>query len=715
MAPTPDSFRVFRVKKFVLKGAYEFHARLEAFLDVLPKLTVLVLDGLIKGPLRIDILLGSCPSLQTLSIEYALSDHVLWGPPRFINDEQRQQLECSVAAHIERPLDPPPPSGHGLQKLVLRHVTSSQAVLQTMLQALPSLSSLEVRFLQIPNSHLSNPGIFDRFVFYQSLSGSCPKLQSLHLSFFRRQLTVEDAVTMCEALPTLTGLSFPCQDLESYRRSSAHQQAVGAIMGSTLPTTGILEFYVNHLTSLELIAYRYSQEDSLISNLHAFLTEATHLRHLVAPRVFYWTEFLEMLEIKDNTFTTTNSRLASTAGGENWASSRTKTWGWACRRLETLHLGFKPKDGTNYGYSAGTAAEKSRVMFGFIARFCPELKDLRIRKIALDMSLEGGFCLLTQLKQLERLTVWSQTRLLSLAESDLDWIGYSAVEDPAVADDQKDAPMIEAATTVTPPLTKTTPSTTTKAAISTSTAIAIATGTVSTTTAPITVTVDTIPANSTSTANGTSTANDTSTAKKGTKKFIKSFFRRLSSSSSSSPSAISSSTTSSNTRPPTIQKPEINPPAAAQAQAPGTLLLLPAVDHTLHASQIHVPVPVQKAETLAEQHTDSYNHMPPRVHAVFKKDEEWYSKRLLLPSSSKWKFVIAHKNRPCLRSTTEQAARIQEAPFASKEISTYRCWPHLRSMVWAVDPQDLDIATTKLITTLRPDINFKVQQYIAQW
>ncbi|KAG0342088.1 hypothetical protein BG000_006959 [Podila horticola] len=45
----------------------------------------------------------------------------------------------------------------------------------------------------------------------------------------------------------------------------------------------------------------------------------------------------------------------------------------------------------------------SRILCGYLSRFCPGLEDLSIQYFQLDMALQGGFCLLTQLGRLKRL------------------------------------------------------------------------------------------------------------------------------------------------------------------------------------------------------------------------------------------------------------------------------------------------------------------------
>lgn len=44
-----------------------------------------------------------------------------------------------------------------------------------------------------------------------------------------------------------------------------------------------------------------------------------------------------------------------------------------------------------------------RILCGYLSRLCPRLEDLSIQYIQLDMTLQGGFCLLTRLGRLRRL------------------------------------------------------------------------------------------------------------------------------------------------------------------------------------------------------------------------------------------------------------------------------------------------------------------------
>lgn len=49
--------------------------------------------------------------------------------------------------------------------------------------------------------------------------------------------------------------------------------------------------------------------------------------------------------------------------------------------------------------------EVSRVLFGYLARFCPQLQEVSLRCYKLTLSLRGGFTLLTRIKTLKKIAI----------------------------------------------------------------------------------------------------------------------------------------------------------------------------------------------------------------------------------------------------------------------------------------------------------------------
>ncbi|KAF9341017.1 hypothetical protein BGZ91_011356 [Linnemannia elongata] len=105
---------------------------------------------------------------------------------------------------------------------------------------------------------------------------------------------------------------------------------------------------------------------------------------------------------------------------------------WACRGLQTCHLSFD---------EPGREQRASRILYGYLSRVCPRLRDLKICfpsvflengsdtsvKASLFLNLASGFCLLTRLKDLESLWI-DQVDLsgLVLESCAIDWMAHSS-------------------------------------------------------------------------------------------------------------------------------------------------------------------------------------------------------------------------------------------------------------------------------------------------
>lgn len=79
---------------------------------------------------------------------------------------------------------------------------------------------------------------------------------------------------------------------------------------------------------------------------------------------------------------------------------------WACRDLKTLSISLDNTLMMCHRRREGFLME-SRHVFGYLSRVCPKLKDLSIELRCPVFSLESGLCLLTRLRDLQRLKVCS--------------------------------------------------------------------------------------------------------------------------------------------------------------------------------------------------------------------------------------------------------------------------------------------------------------------
>ncbi|KAF9158584.1 hypothetical protein BGX20_003330 [Mortierella sp. AD010] len=390
---TLANHRQIQLQKLILTKVQKFEKRFENLLEIFPMLTCLELVDAVNTKVDMNIVLEVCPNLRRFVLEFALSDEILWATTT---------ITTSILGTPSHSI-----FTHNLDTLILRHAKMDQISLESLCAALPNLLSIELRFLRVIQVR-GDSVLFNRRGFYRSLARSCPRIESLHFSLYHCSLTEKDSVTLQDSFPVLKELSMAGKDLDD------------GVFGHRYK---LLEYYSNFLTKLEILCYTTSQSTRFLERIHQFLCSARHLRHLIAPRLQYLTEYLDLVEAYDPEYNTgsheheiTFYRPSGVAAGQNmeW---KIPVRQWACQDLETLHLSFTAFHGSS------TNAEHSRIMFGHISRYCPRLKDLFISKQTLNLHIDGGLCLLTRLKHLERLKISSHTKYFNLEVSDIDWIG----------------------------------------------------------------------------------------------------------------------------------------------------------------------------------------------------------------------------------------------------------------------------------------------------
>ncbi|KAG0322839.1 hypothetical protein BGZ97_003396 [Linnemannia gamsii] len=206
--------------------------------------------------------------------------------------------------------------------------------------------------------------------------------------------------------------------------------------------TRYLSELANVVTSLELY-WPERVHSSLDSGLHAYLCASPHLVHLKASSIALLFDHLDVHHRGDSYYSRLYSQdhcLSSTNHANNNHNDDPIATGplrvWKCRNLRTLHLAFH-----NHGLSLLTSPVHSRVLFGYISRVCPQLRDLEIHIPEqtrwahdqhfpnLDMRLQGGLCLLTRLKHLESLRLGRVQQCMTFDPVHLNWMvasGHSA-------------------------------------------------------------------------------------------------------------------------------------------------------------------------------------------------------------------------------------------------------------------------------------------------
>ncbi|KAF9335405.1 hypothetical protein BGZ91_010496 [Linnemannia elongata] len=191
----------------------------------------------------------------------------------------------------------------------------------------------------------------------------------------------------------------------------------------------LLEHQPNNITFLELCG-SVSSEHLVQGRLHHYLCASPHLLHLKALAFPFHIEHLDLHgllpPVKDR------YHPAYLPGV------------WKCRKLRTLHVRIvTPR--SDAGLRPPPMPEHSRIAFGYIARVCPELREIEFANSGygaedpyLNLTLLGGLCLLGRLQHLERLSSGTWKKRGVLNTRNLEWIVESGRTEPKKAKRQKE-------------------------------------------------------------------------------------------------------------------------------------------------------------------------------------------------------------------------------------------------------------------------------------
>lgn len=293
-----------------------------------------------------------------------------------------------------------------LRSLTLRNVGFPQQDLESLLKHLPWLRELRIIdiFLASPptSPRIYGPGDFisKRGATYFNRSQFMDYVRSLGLGLTAFHLSTNDMYG------TLAEPSFQQLFQELAPTMTTFSLSTGDMTMPLIASLG-LGTLRNVITTLELVRMAYNPE--LSSVLCEFLCNAPFLLHLKASRVMYYTQLMDL-----------NS--CDGLDGPEPAEERLTPKVWACRGLQTLHLGFSKRRGN------GTKMDiQSRIVFGYISKVCPCLRDVEIYIVRGTLAQEGGLCLLTRITGLERLLVEVEGYSEVGGEHDLDWVARSHV------------------------------------------------------------------------------------------------------------------------------------------------------------------------------------------------------------------------------------------------------------------------------------------------
>ncbi|KAF9927768.1 hypothetical protein FBU30_002885 [Linnemannia zychae] len=379
------------LRELEIIGSLDIGTSLPPILPCLYALTRLQLELNCDTTLHMGQLLRACPMLKDIHAK-ALSTHCLelpgpWFP--FAKDSHK-------------------PKALRLLSLVLERVRLPQYSLEDLLSIAPHLQKLKLIGLTRvnpaqPQNNIGSHVQYDASRLYQHIQSLDLPLRSFHFSIRDQPLTTSE----------LREMMFDIVHLPLGARSE------WAFWTPDLTPTMLrnLNDVPNVVTTLEIFCETISNCGP-DSGLYRYLCASPHLMHLRAPNTAYLVEHMDLHQ-------RLRGRYLPAAG----PAQTIRPGIWKCRNLQTLHLAFHSRRDSTL-----SSPTNARLIFGYLSRVCPQLRDLgiyttescmlnnRIYAPVLHMRLQGGFCLLARLKNLERLRIGSSDRLIAYKSWDLKWM-----------------------------------------------------------------------------------------------------------------------------------------------------------------------------------------------------------------------------------------------------------------------------------------------------
>ncbi|KAG0281221.1 hypothetical protein BGZ95_005826 [Linnemannia exigua] len=357
------------LKSLTVSGPVNIHLRIAPLLPYMASLTSLHLQSVSSTSYTIALLLESCPQLRVLDIHSGSSLH-----PRRLH-----VLEAG------KTLGP-----YKLHTLSLYKVCITQASIETTVASCSKLKSLSLIDLIDPplpilESDITATTRIDKRRLITTIGESCPNLRHLHCSANQGQRAMVSPMSL---FTNLDSLGLPAQ----------------AICPELVT---IIQEYTTVLTSLTIEGVSDNNAE-LSASLHQYLcTAARHLKQLDASHVHLDDRLL-------NLGATIHPPTAPAAISPTSVTPPDKIW--ACRNLISLNISFGTQE-----EAVRNLAESSRIIFGYISQVCPRLQHLKVSRNAIDCSLDGGLCLLSELDDLRTLEI-KTTTLTTLNLWDFGWM-----------------------------------------------------------------------------------------------------------------------------------------------------------------------------------------------------------------------------------------------------------------------------------------------------
>ncbi|KAF9081262.1 hypothetical protein BGX23_001074 [Mortierella sp. AD031] len=416
-----------------LGGFMDLMIRMEPLLPLMGFLTVLKLVMRRDTAIDIRAILTASPDLQVLHIRSTSTVRMLgrWLPKGF----QKTSLSPTSQEQEQEQDEQEQPSSRSSQKvlrlreLVLERTFFYQSSLEELLSFTPHLDTLRLIDLKQQNWLMSRVTLtYD--------------LQSLLTHLKSPSLLTLPRLPLQSFTFSIASFNTPEQDIQRAvtELCPGSQECTVYAEDLSMPMLKYLREEVpNVVTMLELwyTGVRHFSPDPV---LHRYLCSSPHLIHLKAPRSNYLVNHIDIHRRMD----AVSAGAPRGGGGGQGNGSRQRTNSligppgiWACKNLQTLHLSFRStaadhttaiataiattRATTTTVSSAAlvieTSKTHSRIVFGYISRVCPNLRDVSIHvsenyywvphatRRKLTLTLDSGFCLLARLKHLETLRV----------------------------------------------------------------------------------------------------------------------------------------------------------------------------------------------------------------------------------------------------------------------------------------------------------------------
>ncbi|KAG0374409.1 hypothetical protein BGX24_010429 [Mortierella sp. AD032] len=408
LADKIDSLRdmgQLRIWKLELNGGNFLESRIYTILPRITTLTHLRIDRMVQQVVHVGVILAVAPHLKKLHIEgtktlphtVELDTTPAWADPVLQDNFNTVDSE--------------------LVNLTIKWMSIDQLTLESIIDRCPRLVTLRLVELRQAVSQ-SEP--FDRARLFTLVSSACPFMSWFHLSFERQCMSREESIAYTETFdPQPEGESIAAMK-QRIQQKPASRRVLSILSNDIRPETHLQLFrsqvvHVNTITTLEICLGNGLLLSRYVSHtLHDFLCSSPWLQHLIAPMIPYYAEYMDLEGLVDPISGSYHPRQCR-LGKQPMDLFRTRKRVWACRGLKTLRIQIESME-TDHA-----SEENSRIIFGYLAKVCPDLQELSIRRRQLNLNLAGGLCLLTRLRKLERLMIWTET-WTKLSKKDLEWM-----------------------------------------------------------------------------------------------------------------------------------------------------------------------------------------------------------------------------------------------------------------------------------------------------